>query len=76
MSTLLYKEDFDEARDRMTAFSDDGDIGRPAVKITAPRPEPFEVPPPVDEPEGWITFYSTTNYEYRLNGNLRSGNKT
>jgi len=67
MSQLLYKDDFDEARDRLTAWWNGDDIGRPAMQITVPREEPAEDVPTMPTPEGWLTNYSTSNFEYRVN---------
>ena len=79
MSGLLYREDMDEVRKRMTIWWDGGDIGRPAMfaslsglaslnrQITAPRPKPLEEIEAMPEPEGWVTHYSTSNFDYRVN---------
>lgn len=67
MSKLIYKEDFDEARDRLTMWWQGGDIGRPAMQLTAPRAEPVEDIPVMPEPAGWLTDYSTKNFDYRVN---------
>jgi len=67
MSSLLYREDMDEVRARLTTWWNGGDIGRPAMQITAPRPEPIEYVEPMSEPEGWVTHYSTRSFEYRVN---------
>ena len=72
MSELLYREDMDEVRARLTTWWNGGDIGRPAMHITAPRPEPLEPVEAVAEPEGWVTNYSTTDYEYRVNLSARA----
>jgi len=64
---LLYKEDFDEARDRLTTWWNGGDIGRPAMQITAPREKPLEDIPAMPEPPGWTTNYSTANFDFRVN---------
>ena len=66
MSGLLYREDMDEVRARLTTWWNGGDIGRPAMQITAPRPEPLEDIEAMPEPEGWTTHYSTSNFEYRV----------
>ena len=44
MAGLLYREDMDGVRERLTVWWNGGDIGRPAVHITAPRAEPAEAP--------------------------------
>lgn len=72
MGKLLYKDDFDAARDRLTAWWEGEDIGRPAMQITVPRETPVEDIPKMPEPEGWITAYSTSNFEYRVNLSRRA----
>jgi hypothetical protein len=72
MSGLLYREDMDDVRKRLTAWWNGGDIGRPAMQITAPRPEPIEKVEAMAEPKGWVTGYSTTNFEYRVNLSARA----
>lgn len=67
MSGLLYREDMDEVRERLTVWWNGGDIGRPVMQITAPRSEPIEQIPAVAQPDGWVTHYSTTNFDYRVN---------
>lgn len=76
MSKLLYKDDFDEARDRLTAWWNGSDIGRPAMQITVPRKTPSEDVPEMPTPEDWLTDYSTSNFEYRVNLNRRACVKT
>ena len=71
MSPLLYRPDWAEARERMTVWWNGGDIGRPAMQITAPRTEPLEEIPALPTPEGWITNYSTKSLPYRVNSALR-----
>jgi len=72
MSSLLYRPDWEEARQRLTTWWNGGDIGRPAMSITVPRESPIEDIPIMPEPAGWITRYSTTNLPYRVNLALRS----
>ncbi len=72
MSGLLYREDIDEVRKRLTIWWNGGDIGRPAMHITAPRPKPIENIPVMPAPEGWVTDYSTKNFEYRVNLSART----
>ena len=67
MSSLLYREDMDDVRKRLTAWWNGGDIGRPAMCLTAPRPEPLPTVPAMAEAPGWQTHYSTSNYDYRVN---------
>lgn len=72
MAGLLYREDMDEVRQRLTHWWDGGDLGRPAMQVFAPRDRPIEEIPALPEPDGWVTSYSTTNFEYRLNLALRA----
>ncbi len=72
MAGLLYKSDFDEARDRLASWWNGEDLGRPAMLITAPRKEPWEEIAEMPKPEGWVTDYSTSNFDYRLNRALRA----
>ena len=67
MAGLLYREDMDEVRKRLTTWWNGGDIGRPAMDVQAPRPEPIEHIEVMPEPEGWSSDYSTSSYEYRVN---------
>ncbi len=72
MSGLLCREDMDEVRERLTTWWNGGDIGRPAMQITAPREKPVEHIPAMREPEGWVTRYSTSNFDYRVNLSARA----
>lgn len=76
MSGLLYREDMDEVRKRLTLWWNGGDIGRPAMQITAPRPEPIEDILSMPQPEGWVTHYSTRDFDYRVNLAARACVKT
>jgi len=67
MAGLLYREDMDDVRQRLTTWWQGGDIGRPALAVTAPRAKPIEEIPALPEPPGWVTDYSTSNFEYRVN---------
>jgi len=71
MSGLLYRPDMDEARARLTAWWHGGDIGRPALSLTAPRDQPIEDIPAMSAPEGWVTDYSVSNFDYRVNLSAR-----
>lgn len=73
MSGLLHRPDMDQVRERLTTWWNDGDIGRPAMLLTAPRAEPLEDVPVMPEPEGWVTHYSTSNFDYRVNISARTG---
>ena len=41
MSGLMYREDMDEVRARLTTWWNGGDIGRPAMQVYAPRSKPI-----------------------------------
>ncbi len=55
MSSLLYRSDIDQARDRLTTWWNGGDSGRPVMLLTAPRKEPTEDIAALPEPEGCLT---------------------
>ena len=71
MTTLLYRPDWESARERLTTWWNGGDIGRPVMQITVPRAEPWEEIPALPEPAGWITDYSTRDLDYHVNVQLR-----
>jgi len=66
MPPLLYKEDADDARDRLSRWWNGENIGRPAMLLYAPRVPPVETIPPLSEPKGWVTHYSTRDFAYRV----------
>jgi hypothetical protein len=66
MGELIYKSGFDEARDRLTAWWNGEDIGRPALQITVHRDTPAENVPFTAAPKGWVTDYSTSDFNYRV----------
>lgn len=72
MGSLAYRPDWEEARKRMTGWWKGEDIGRAAMQITAPRSEPIEEIPALQEPEGWVTHYSTKSLAFRVNVALRA----
>ncbi len=74
--SLAYRPDWLAARERLTTWWNGGDIGRAAMQLVAPRPEPWEDIPAMPEPEGWITHYSTKSYPYRINSALRGSLNT
>ena len=76
MSGLQYCPHVDEVRARLTTWWNGGDIGRPAIMLSAPRAEPWEVVPEMPQPKGWVTGYSTSNYPYRVNCSARACTKT
>ncbi len=65
--TLVYRPDMDAVRERLTAWWNGGDLGRPAMQITAPREAPLEEIAAMPEPAGWLTHYSVSDYAYRVN---------
>lgn len=72
MPGLLYRPDWEQARRRLTKWWNGGDIGRPAMAVTAPRQQPVEDIPPVASPDGDRTCpYTTKSVEYRVNRVLR-----
>jgi len=76
MSGLLYRPDMDEVRKRLTTWWNGGDIGRPAMQITAPREKPVLEIPRMPQPAGWVTGYSTSNFDYRVNLSAHACNAT
>jgi len=73
MSRWLYREDLDEARERLTTWWNGGDIGRPALQLTVPREEPIEIVEPLPEPKGWTgTPYTTIDFDFRVNRAARA----
>ena len=72
MGGLLYREDMDEARDRLTAWWKGEDLGRPMMQLTAPRETPLERIDAMPKPEGWLTHYSTRDFAYRVNVSARA----
>lgn len=66
MSGLLYRPDIDEVRKRLTVWWNGGDIGRPVLLITAPRPQALENIEPVSKPAGWSANDSARNFDYRV----------
>ncbi len=71
MSGLLYRPDMDEVRERLRTWWDGGEIGRPFLQLTAPREKPVEDIPGLPKPQGWVTHYSTMDFDYRLSNDLR-----
>ena len=76
MPALLHREDMDDARARLTTWWNGGDIGRPAMQITARRDEPREDIPPMARPQGWVTNYSTSDFAYRVHLAANACNRT
>jgi len=76
MPGLLYRDDMDEVRRRLATWWNGGDIGRPAMQVCAPREKPLENVPEMPKPAGWVTDYSTTNFEYRVNLSARACSNT
>ena len=67
MAGLLYREDMDAVRSRLTAWWNGDDLGRPMLQLYAPRAEPPEEVEVMPRPEGWLTDYSTKDFAYRVN---------
>lgn len=72
MPNLLYREDMEEVRQRLSTWWNGGDIGRPALLLYAPREKPLEDIPALPKPEGWVTDYSTSDFAYRVNLSARA----
>jgi hypothetical protein len=72
MGSLLYRPDWEDARNRLTRWWNGEDLGRPAMLLTAPRTEPAELIEALPEPPGWVTHYSSLDLEYKVNLALRS----
>jgi len=72
MAGLLYRQDMDEVRKRLTHWWNGGDLGRPALQVSAKREKPLEDIPEVPMPEGCQTAcYTTMDFNFRLNRGLR-----
>jgi hypothetical protein len=67
MNELIYRQDSKAAFERLTAWWQGGDLGRPAMQILVPRSEPIEPVDPIPTPGGWSTNYSTSSFAYRVN---------
>lgn len=67
MGVRLYRPDIDQVYDRLTTWWNGGDIGRPAMLVYARRDKPIEDIPMMPEPEGWVSEYSPSDLEYRVN---------
>jgi 5-methyltetrahydrofolate--homocysteine methyltransferase len=67
MNELLYRQDSKAAFERLTEWWQGGDLGRPAMQILVPRPEPIEPVDIIPTPPGWSTNYSTSSFAYRVN---------
>jgi len=73
MSSLLYRPDWEAARQRLTTWWNGGDIGRPAMQLWVPRAQPLENIPVVPEPVGMNgCHYTTKSVAYRVNAALRA----
>jgi len=65
---MLYREDADEVRARLTEWWNGGDIGRPAIMLTAGRETPLERFPEMPKPAGaGRPTYTAKSLEYRVN---------
>lgn len=72
MSGLHYREDMDQVRQRLTAWWNGIDLGRPMIHLRGPRKEPLERIEAMTQPQGWSTHYSTSNFDYRVNLSQRA----
>ena len=72
MAGLLYREDIDDVRKRMTAWLAGEDIGRPAMHVGAPREEALENIPEVPiPPDVTAAHYTIKSFDLRLNQGKR-----
>ncbi|HDZ21003.1 hypothetical protein LCGC14_0254300 [marine sediment metagenome] len=72
MAGLLYREDMDAVRERMTTWLNGGDIGRPAMHVHAPREETLEdIPEFPCPPDVNAAHYTIKSFELRLNQGQR-----
>jgi len=72
MSGLLYREDMDEVRRRLTDWWNGGDLGRPALQVSARREKPLEDIPELPMPEGCrCPVYTTMDFDFRVNWDRR-----
>lgn len=68
MAGLLYREDIDDVRKRMTAWLAGEDIGRPAMHVSAPRDEPLEdIPEMPAPPDVQAGHYTIKSFDLRVN---------
>ena len=72
MAALRYRPDWSEAQARLTAWWHGEDLGRAMLLLTAPRTEPWEEIPALQQPDGWESRYSTKSLAYSVNHALRS----
>jgi hypothetical protein len=68
MAGLLYQPDMDGLRQRMTAWWNREDIGRPAMQVYGPAADPpLEPTPPLDPPPGVNSLnYTIQDFDYRV----------
>lgn len=70
---MLYREDIEDVRRRMTAWWAGEDIGRPACQVGAPRATPLEDIPAMPQPEGVVCpRYTARDLAFRVNFGRRS----
>ena len=72
MAELLYREDMDDVRERLTRWWNGEDIGRPVMVVKVTREQPAEAIPTLPTPEGWTGRYSTADFDYRVHLGLRA----
>ncbi len=68
MAGLLYREDIDQVRARLTKWWNGGDIGRPAMQVFVPLAVPREGIPEMPKPDGVTApWYTVKSFDYRVN---------
>ena len=59
---LLYKDDWEETKERYLAWWAGDNFGRCGMWVTSPREKPFDVPPPPAAPETPEEFWTDLDY--------------
>lgn len=76
MGSLEYRRDADDVRARLRAFWHDEDIGRPALLLSCPRQGADDGAEEAPLPAGWVTEYSTLDFDLRLRRSARAVSRT
>jgi len=72
MGGLLYRENIDEARTRLTTWWNGGDVGRPAMHSYVGREAPLEQIEPLPPPDTSAPGCTTKDFAFRLNQSARA----
>jgi len=60
--SLIYKEDWEETKQRYQAWWNGENFGRCGLWVTAPRNEPLDGPPPPQRPDDPVRFWTDPDY--------------